>query len=84
LGDWTTDSGNVLSLVSRPGSEYASVWHQRSDGPVKIGRARHSGGVVRSVEWDEAHQDQTESWKSRQRHQIAALIAAWHAEGDPT
>ncbi|THV41382.1 hypothetical protein [Glycomyces buryatensis] len=83
LGDWTTASGGSLSLTGRRGSEFATIWHNRTDGPVKIGRARHAGGVLRSVEWDDAHQDQTEFWKTQQRHQIAALIAAWHAEARP-
>ncbi|WP_199040003.1 hypothetical protein [Glycomyces salinus] len=80
LGEWTTGTGNRLTLMARKGTGYASTWLNYRGQPVKIGYALHSGGVVRSVSWEEPWRDQTEAWKAEQRRQIASLIAAWYAE----
>ncbi len=80
LGEWTTGTGNRLTLMARKGTGYASIWLSSRGQPVKIGYALHAGGVVRSVAWEEPWRNQTEAWKAEQRRQIGALIAAWHAE----
>jgi hypothetical protein len=80
LGSWLTCRGNKLTLMARRGTGYASVWLDQQGTPVKIGYALHAGGVVREVRWDELWREQTDTWKSQQRSQIATLVAAWHAE----
>ncbi|MEU6247462.1 hypothetical protein [Glycomyces sp. NPDC047010] len=80
LGSWLTGRGNKLTVMARRGTGYASVWLDYQGTPVKIGYAVHAGGVVREVRWEEPWREQTDAWKSQQRSQIAALVAAWHAE----
>lgn len=80
LGSWLTGRGNKLTVMARRGTGYASVWLDQQGTPIKIGYALHAGGVVREVRWDEPWREQTDAWKSQQRDQIAALVAAWHAD----
>jgi hypothetical protein len=81
LGEWTTDHGNRLTLMARRATGYASIWLNHHGKPVKIGYAVHAGGVLREVRWEPLWNEQTDAWKIKQRNHIAALIAAWHAEG---
>lgn len=79
LGEWTTATGNRLSLKARKATGYASIWLHHRGNPVKIGHALHAGGVVRELRWEAPWREQTEAWKAQQRHHITALIAEWHA-----
>jgi hypothetical protein len=80
LGEWTTERGNLLTLLARRMTGYASIWLNYHGKPVKIGYAVHASGVLREVRWEAPWREQTQAWKNQQRNHIAALIAAWHAE----
>lgn len=80
LGEWQTVNGNRLMLKARRKSGYASIWLDRKEHSVKVGYALHSGGVLRELRWEAPWREQIPAWKTQQRHHVAALIAAWHAE----